>query len=154
MRKPCPKGQGLSHSARLLASCIADHNQRIGSHLNMPYAQSSFLEYAVCRQTATFSQRQSTREEDFVLAGISLKEPVCGVYPAQNRDGQILGVRPCEALTSINLTSDLRIVRSKLPNFRGPPVMDGSDILLALSPMWRSAVAIKVGNHELVTTSQ
>jgi hypothetical protein len=91
------------------------------------------------RQTATFSQRQSTREENFVLAGISLKEPVCGVYAAQNRDGQFLGVRPCEAHTSINLTSDLTIVRSKLPTFRGPPVMDGSNILLALSPMWRSA---------------
>jgi hypothetical protein len=29
----------------------------------------------------------------------------------------------------------LSIRRSKLPTFRGPPVMDGSDILLALSPV-------------------
>jgi hypothetical protein len=87
----------------------------------------------------TKARRQSTREEFCVLAGISLKEPVCGVYPAQHRDGQFLGVRPCEAHTSINVTSDLTIVRSKLPTFRAPPVMDGFNNLSALSPMWRSA---------------
>jgi hypothetical protein len=30
MTRPGPKGRELSHSARLLASCIADHNQRTG----------------------------------------------------------------------------------------------------------------------------
>jgi hypothetical protein len=56
------------------------------------------------RQTATFRERQSTREVNFALAELLLKEPVCGLYLARYRDGQSFGVRACKASTSFDPT--------------------------------------------------
>jgi hypothetical protein len=65
----------------------------------------------VSKQTATFGQRQSTREENFALARKFHSRSQYAVFTrlksAVRRDGQFLDVRPCEALAYL-VKSDVR----------------------------------------------
>jgi hypothetical protein len=92
----------------------------IGSPINV----TRFAAVGPIRQTATFLERP---EANFALAKFSLKEPSLRCLSCS-----ILG-RPkfwCQSLRSFDLRPENPIRRSKTPT----PVMDGSDILLALSP--------------------